>query len=132
MENQWLQAAMWMGLALIATLFSLRIAISVALLEIMVGVLGGSFLPLERTEWVNFLAGFGSILLTFLAGAEVDPVVLKKKFKESMTIGAVSFLGPFLGVMAFAYYVGGWTLHEAEIAGISLSTTGAHCRHSRI
>ena len=123
MENQWLQAAMWMGLALVATLFSLRIAISVALLEIMVGVLGGSFLPLERTEWVNFLAGFGSILLTFLAGAEVDPVVLKKKFKESMTIGAVSFLAPFLGVMAFAYYVGGWSLHQAEIAGISLSTT---------
>jgi Kef-type K+ transport system membrane component KefB len=123
MENVWLQAAMWMGLALIATLLSLRIAISVALLEIMIGVLGGNFLPLERTEWVNFLAGFGSILLTFLAGAEVDPVVLKKKFKESFAIGAVSFLGPFIGVAAFAYYVGGWSLHQAEIAGISLSTT---------
>jgi len=86
-------------------------------------VLGGSFLPLERTEWVDFLAGFGSILLTFLAGAEVDPVVLKNRFKESITIGAVSFLAPFIGVMAFAYYVGGWTLHQAEIAGISLSTT---------
>lgn len=123
MENIWLQAAMWMGLALIATLLSLRIAISVALLEIMVGVLGGSLLPLERTEWLNFLAGFGSILLTFLAGAEVDPMVLKKKFKESVAIGTVSFLAPFLGVVAFAHYVVGWNLHQAAIAGISLSTT---------
>src|SRR3989338_9978029 len=94
-ENQWLQAALWMGLALIATILSLRIAISIALLEIMVGVIGGNFLPLQRTEWVNFLAGFGSILLTFLAGAEVEPVVLKKRFKESMTIGILSFLAPF-------------------------------------
>lgn len=112
-----------MGLALVATLLSVRIAISIALLEIMVGVIGGNFLPLHRTEWVNFLAGFGSILLTFLAGAEVDPDVMKKKFKESMTIGVLSFLAPFLGVMAYAYYVAGWSLAEAQIAGIALSTT---------
>src|SRR3989304_10197015 len=123
MENQWIQAALWMGLAFGATLLSLRIAISIALLEIMVGVLGGSFLPLQRTEWVNFLAGFGSILLTFLAGAEVDPVVLKKRFKESMAIGILSFLAPFLGVIAYAYYIAGWGLAQAQIAGISLSTT---------
>lgn len=122
-ENQWLQAALWMGLALAATLLSLRIAISIALLEIMVGVIGGNFLPLQRTEWVNFLAGFGSILLTFLAGAEVDPQVLKKRFKESVGIGLLSFLMPFLGAMAYAYYVGGWTFPQAAIAGISLSTT---------
>lgn len=123
MDNQWLQAALWMGLALIATLLSLRIAISIALLEIMVGVIGGNFLPLQRTEWVNFLAGFGSILLTFLAGAEVDPLILRKKFKESFGIGLLSFLMPFLGVMAYAYYIGGWTFPQAAIAGISLSTT---------
>ena len=123
MDNQWLQAALWMGLALIATLLSVRIAISIALLEIMVGVIGGNFLPLQRTEWVNFLAGFGSILLTFLAGAEVDPEVMKRKFKESMTIGVLSFAGPFLGIMAYAYYVLGWSLPEAQIAGIALSTT---------
>lgn len=123
MENQWFQAALWMGLALVATLLSLRIAISIALLEIIVGVFGGNFLPLERTEWVNFLAGFGSILLTFLAGAEVEPEILKKKFKESMGIGFLSFLLPFLGAMAYAYYIAGWTFPQAAIAGISLSTT---------
>jgi Kef-type K+ transport system membrane component KefB len=123
MENQWLQAALWIGLALVATLLSLRIAISIALLEIIVGVIGGNFLPLQRTEWVNFLAGFGSILLTFLAGAEVDPMVMEKKFRESVTIGVFSFIAPFLGVMAYAYYIAGWSLPEAQIAGISLSTT---------
>lgn len=123
MENQWFQAALWMGLALAATLLSVRIAISIALLEILVGVLGGNFLPLQRTEWVNFLAGFGSILLTFLAGAEVEPEILKKKFKESMGIGFLSFLLPFLGAMAYAYYIAGWTFSQAAIAGISLSTT---------
>jgi Kef-type K+ transport system membrane component KefB len=122
-DNQWLQAALWVGLALIATLLSVRIAISIALLEIMVGVIGGNFLPLQRTEWVNFLAGFGSILLTFLAGAEVEPQILKKKFKESFGIGFLSFLMPFLGAMAYAYYIGGWTFPQAAIAGISLSTT---------
>ena len=123
MDNQWLQAALWMGLALIATLLSVRIAISIALLEIMVGVIGGNFLPLQRTEWINFLAGFGSILLTFLAGAEVEPQILRKKFKESVGIGFLSFLMPFLGAMAYAYYIGGWTFPQAAIAGISLSTT---------
>jgi Kef-type K+ transport system membrane component KefB len=123
MDNQWLQAALWIGLALVATLLSLRIAISIAILEILMGVIGGNFLPLQRTEWVNFLAGFGSILLTFLAGAEVDPDVMKRKFKESMAIGALSFFGPFLGVMAYAYYVAEWPLAQAQIAGIALSTT---------
>jgi Kef-type K+ transport system membrane component KefB len=123
MENQWLQAALLMGLALAATLLSLRIAISIALLEIMVGVIGGNFLPLQRTEWVNFLAGFGSILLTFLAGAEIEPSILRKKFKESVGIGFLSFLMPFLGAMVYAYYIGGWTFQQAAIAGISLSTT---------
>ena len=123
MDNQWLQAALWMGLALAATLLSVRIAISIALLEIMVGVIGGNFLPLQRTEWVNFLAGFGSILLTFLAGAEVEPSILRKKFKESFGIGFLSFLMPFLGAMAYAYYIAGWTFPQSAIAGISLSTT---------
>ena len=123
LENHWLQAALWMGLALVATLLSVRIAISIALLEIMVGIIGGNFLPLQRTEWVNFLAGFGSILLTFLAGAEVEPQILRKKFKESVGIGFLSFLLPFLGAMAYAYYIGGWTFPQAAIAGIALSTT---------
>ena len=73
MENVWLASALWMGLALLASLISIRVAISVALIEILVGALAGNFLGLHLTPWVNFLASFGAILLTFLAGAEIDP-----------------------------------------------------------
>lgn len=121
--NIWLDAAFWVGLALAASMISVRLGISVAMVEIMVGVIGGNFLGLHTTPWVDFLAGFGSILLTFLAGAEVDPGVLKAKFKVSVSIGVVSFLFPFLACFAYAYYISGWTLEASQIAGIALSTT---------
>lgn len=121
--NIWLDAAFWIGLALVASLISVRLGISVAMVEIMVGVIGGNYLGLHTTAWVDFLAGFGSILLTFLAGAEVDPTVLRNKFKESFSIGVLAFLFPFLACGAYAYYVSGWTYQAALIAGIALSTT---------
>jgi Kef-type K+ transport system membrane component KefB len=114
----------WIGLALIASVISMRTAISVALVEILVGVIGGNFLGLDpKAEWISFLAGFGAILLSFLAGAEIEPQVLRKYGKESIGIGFFSFLLPFLGAMAYAYYVAGWTSDAAKICGIALSTT---------
>lgn len=106
-----------------ASLISIRIGLSVALVEIGVRVLGGNFLGLHTTPWIDFLASFGSVLLTFLAGAEVDPVSFRRHLKPSLAIGAVSFLFPFLGPMAFAYYVAGSDLRAAQIGGIALSTT---------
>jgi Kef-type K+ transport system membrane component KefB len=101
-----------------------RTAISVALVEICVGVLGGNFLGLDpKAEWISFLAGFGAILLTFLAGAEIEPEILRKYGKESLSIGFLSFLLPFLGAMSYAYYVANWSLDQAMICGIALSTT---------
>jgi Kef-type K+ transport system membrane component KefB len=85
-ENFWLVAAVWMGLAFLGSLISIRFAISAALVEIVLGVIAGNTIHLQPTPWINFMAGFGSILLTFLAGAEIDPVVLKSKFKESAWI----------------------------------------------
>ncbi len=118
MENMWLIAAEWVGLALAAGLIAGWTGISVSLIEIAVGVIAGNFLGLHTNTWVNFLAGVGSILLTFLAGTEVDPVILRTKFKESISIGVVSFLFPFLGAFAYAYYVSGWTLQASQIAGM--------------
>jgi len=121
--NEWLVASVWIGLALAAGLVSVRLGLSVAITEIMFGVIGGNFLHLEVVPWVQMLAGFGSVFLTFLAGAEVDPVVLRSKFKESVSIGMASFLFPFLAAFAYAYWVAGWTTDAALIAGIALSTT---------
>jgi Kef-type K+ transport system membrane component KefB len=124
MENTWYIAMIWIGLALLASIISMRTAISVALVEICVGVIGGNFLGLDpKVEWISFLAGFGAILLTFLAGAEIEPQILRKYAKESIGIGFLSFLLPFLGAMAYAYYVAGWTPDASKICGIALSTT---------
>ncbi|SMB99399.1 transporter, CPA2 family [Thermanaeromonas toyohensis ToBE] len=123
MENLWLTASIWVALSLAGALLAGWTGISISLVEIIVGVLAGNFLGLHTETWVNYLAGAGSILLTFLAGAEVDPVVLKTKFKESLSIGLLSFLLPFIGAFLYAYYSLGWDLRAAQIAGIALSTT---------
>jgi Kef-type K+ transport system membrane component KefB len=113
-----------MGLALAASLISIRLGISVALIEILIGVIAGNFLGIHKTtEWINFLAMLGSGVLTFLAGAEIDPASLKANIKASLTIGVSSFLLPFIGVWMFAQYFLGWNLQQAQIAGIALSTT---------
>ncbi|KJS16237.1 MAG: sodium:proton exchanger [Peptococcaceae bacterium BRH_c4b] len=123
MEHSYVVAAQWILLALLASLISIRFGISVALVEILCGTVGANIVNLEITQWVTFFASFGAVILTFLAGVEIDPGILKKKFRESMSIGFISFLFPFLGAMAFAYYIFHWDLNAAKIAGIALSTT---------
>src|SRR5213083_1720868 len=147
LNNIWFIAAIWMGLALVGSLISIWTGISVALIEILVGVVAGNIalgfeggtlqigiaggnidagqlhhVP-QSTEWTNFLALLGSGVLTFLAGAEIDPQSLKTNWRASLLIGVLSFAVPFGVVWFFAQYFFGWTLHEAQIAGIALSTT---------
>jgi len=145
MEQNLAIAAVWMGLALIASMISIRFGLSVALVEILVGITAGNvaallehyhvgaglglhwvgqstWLDTNKYTWIAFLAGFGSILLTFMAGAEIEPAVLRKFFKESMSIGIVSFAVPFAGAVLFAYFTG-WPWNAALICGIALSTT---------
>jgi Kef-type K+ transport system membrane component KefB len=123
MENVWLASALWIGLALAASLISIWAAISVALIEIMVGAVAGNVIGLPLSPWVNYLAGFGAILLTFLAGTEVDADVVRRNFGASVGVGFVSFLAPYLGCLLAARYLLGWSWPEAQIAGIALSTT---------
>jgi Kef-type K+ transport system membrane component KefB len=123
MDNVYLVAAAWMALALAASLVSIRLGISVALIEIAFGVLAGNFAGLHTNTWIDFLASFGSVLLTFLAGAEIDPDSLRRHLRASLAIGVVSFAAPFVATLLLAYYAAGWDLRAAEIAGIALSTT---------
>jgi len=119
----WLTYSWWLGLALIAGLVADWSGISISLIEILVGVIAGNYLGFQTNQWVEFLGGVGSVFLTFLAGAEVDPIVLKSKFKESITIGLLALIFPFAGAFAFTHFVADWTLKASEIAGIALSTT---------
>ena len=123
MDNIWFASAVWIGLALLASALQNWVAVSIALLEIVIGAVAGNTIGLSLTPWVNYMAGFGAILLTFLAGAEIDVKVIRRNFGATMAIGAVGFLAPYLGVLAWAHFVSGWPWPQAQIAGISLSTT---------
>ena len=122
MESLWI-AMVAAILILLASVVSIEAGISVALIEITMGVIAGNVLGLTSPPWMDFLASFASILLTFLAGAEVDHQVLRERLKESLLIGGVSFLAPFLGAWAFAAWALGWAGPAAQIAGVALSTT---------
>ena len=134
-------AAVWLGLALVAS-FRYRSAwMSVALIEIRRNCrrIWRCFLnhykiqeafgfphwnwELRPNEWIAFLAGFGSILLTFMAGAEIEPALLRKYFKVTFAIGMAGFVGPFVGAGLYAYFVSGWDWNASLICGIALSTT---------
>ena len=125
--NVYYAMAIWIGMALIASFISIKVGLSVALVEIVIGAVAGNIPGLrehvQQTDYTTLLAGIGSILLTFLAGAEIDPVSLKKHWKASLSLGAVSFLLPLIGAFCFARYVFDWNFHASEIAGIALSTT---------
>ena len=122
-SNMWMVAAIWMMLAAGAAGLAIRFKMPAALLEIIVGVVAGNLVALHTNSWIDFVAGFGSILLTFLAGAEIDPVVLRRQLVPSTVIGTISFAAPFLAAMAFTLFVGHWTVPAAKIAGIAMSTT---------
>jgi Kef-type K+ transport system membrane component KefB len=125
--NIYYVAAIWLGMALIASLVSIRIAVPAALVEIVIGALAGNIPGLRehvtQTDVVVFLASVGSLALTFLAGAEIDPVSLRQHWRASLSIGLVSFALPFAAAFGFCGLVLGWSLHAAEIGGIALSTT---------
>jgi len=110
-------------LILVASLLSVELALSAAILEIVLGVFAGNVLGLASTPWIDFVAGFAGVVLTFLAGAEVDPNVLRFKWQQAMAIGGLSFLIPFVGAGLFAHYAVGWSVAQSEIAGVALSTT---------
>jgi glutathione-regulated potassium-efflux system ancillary protein KefC len=131
MQNVWALASLWVGLALVATLLAIWFKISTALTEILVGTIAqlligaiaGTTGLAAKAEWITFLAGTGAIVLTFLAGAELDPTIFRMKWKEATVVGLVGFFGPFLGCTAVAYYVLHWTVRSSWLAGVALSTT---------
>src|SRR2546428_7087539 len=116
-------AALMALLVFVASVVAVEAAISVAIIEIAAGVLAGNALGIHGAPWLGFLAQFGGILLTFLAGAEVDPGLLRSKLRPSLALGGASFLLPFLASAAFAAFVAHWTPRASLIAGAALSTT---------
>jgi len=131
MTAVWALASLWLGLALIASLLAIWLRISSALSEIVVGTIAqliigaavGSAVLGTDESWIKFLSGIGAIVLTFLAGAELDPAVFRLKWKEAVAIGLISFFFPFLGCAAAAHYLLGWEVMPSWLAGVAMSTT---------
>jgi Kef-type K+ transport system membrane component KefB len=118
-----LGASIVLGLAFLASVISVEVGISVAVIEIVAGVIAGNYLGLHSAQWMDFLAGFGGILLTFLAGAEVDPALIRKNLKASLLLGGISFLAPYLATVAYCYWAIHWSWQASLVAGCALSTT---------
>lgn len=131
MTDIWAQSALWLGLALLATLVSIWFRVATALSEIVVGTVAqlligallGTALLATDSVWIKFLSGTGAIVLTFLAGAELDPQVFRRQWKEATAIGLIGFFAPFFGCAAAAYWLLGWQKEPSLLAGIAMSTT---------
>jgi Kef-type K+ transport system membrane component KefB len=131
MTEIWGLAAIWLGLALLAAVLSIWLKVATALSEIVVGTLAqlvlgaalGTFFLGADQAWIKFLAGAGAIVLTFLAGAELDPELFRRKWKEATGIGLISFFAPFLGCAAAAHWLLGWDAEASWLAGVAMSTT---------
>src|ERR1017187_4464755 len=131
MANAWALSALWVGLALVATLLAIWFRVATALSEIIVGTFAqliiGAFLGsgglLGSTQWITYLAGTGAIALTFLAGAELEPAIFQTKWREALLVGMAGFVGPFLGCTLVGHYVLGWSVPSSWLCGVALSTT---------
>jgi glutathione-regulated potassium-efflux system ancillary protein KefC len=131
MEEMFAIAALWVFLALLSAVLASHLRISLALMEILVGIAaaaaighfyGGEAMGADLS-WLRFIASTGAVLLTFLAGAELEPAVMRMKWKEVTIVGLAGFFAPFLGCTAVAYYALGWSAQSSWLAGVALSTT---------
>jgi Kef-type K+ transport system membrane component KefB len=129
----WAQAALWLGLALIATLVSIWLRVATALSEIVVGTIAqlaigaavGHVLLAGDASWLKFLAGAGAIVLTFRAGAALDRVVFRRQWKQATAVGLVSLAAPFLGCTAVARYLLGWSCSSCCLGSRRASFTAS-------
>lgn len=131
MTDTFALATVWFALAVLATVLANHLKASMALVEICVGIAAGAICQRcfgpdvlgANVDWLRFLASVGAVLLTFLAGAELEPKVLRAKWKEVVVVGIVGFVAPFLGCAAVARYALHWSSQASWLAGVALSTT---------
>ncbi len=131
MEQIFIIASIWLGLAVLSTIIAYHLKISIALIEICMGVAAAALANYffgqnalgSNLEWLRFLAATGAVLLTFLAGAELDPKVISSKRKEVFVIGLIGFLAPFFCCAAITKFILHWSTQASWLAGVALSTT---------
>lgn len=131
MEHLFTIAAIWLGLAVVAVIIAYHLRVSIALVEICMGVIAAAAVSYlgkpdvleSNSEWLRFLSSSGAVLLTFLAGAELEPEAIRSKLKEVTIIGLIGFLAPFIGCTAVAFHLLHWDFQASLLCGVALSTT---------
>ena len=108
---------------LLASMVSIEIGVSVALLEILLGVVIGNATTTEIPSWFAFIGSFAPIVLAFLAGSEIDATQLKREWRDSFLLGGISFAFPFGVIYALTHHLLGWGVQQGLIASTALATT---------
>jgi Kef-type K+ transport system membrane component KefB len=116
-------AAVLGAVVLLASMLSVELGITVALIELTLGIVVGNVFDLSTQAWLDFIAKFASIVLTFLAGMEVDPGYMRDRARATVGIGISSFAGPFVVASLVSYLLLNWSGKASLIAGTALSTT---------
>ena len=135
-EMSWGIAAVWMGLALLASFISIRFNLSVALVEILVGIAAGNLAMLldqyhvfglrweSRAERMDQVSGRLRQYPAHLHGRGRNRAVdCSANTSRRALPSAGGLCAPFVGAMLYAHFVSGWDWHAATICGIALSTT---------
>lgn len=131
MEHIYGLGTVYMAFAVISAVIAYHLRISIAVVEMIVAAcianLSIYFTGLNifepSSEWVKILASFASVLLTFLAGSEIDSKVIKEKYIESFLVGFTGFLSSFLVAFLISKYIMGFDLKASILSGIIITTT---------
>jgi Kef-type K+ transport system membrane component KefB len=107
-ENQAISLLLFTVGAFVVPLLSKRIGLPEAACEMLYGALLGNLIPqmAQPDALINSLAHFGFILLLFLAGLEVDFVLVEREGKRGMFRSAAFAAGVLVASGAFAYALG--------------------------
>jgi Kef-type K+ transport system membrane component KefB len=108
---------------IIAGIIGTRVKISSSIIEVAMGIILANVLLVKIESWLEFLATFGGLTLTFLAGAEVESALLKRKAKESGIIGSLAFIAPLMGEIVFLSLITDWTWQTKFAMSLALTTT---------
>jgi Kef-type K+ transport system membrane component KefB len=108
---------------LVAAMIGFRFGIAVSIFEIAAGILAGNLLGVKPNDWLNHFAEFGSLLLIFLAGSDIDVDFMLRRLKPVALVGTISFLAPFLVVFAYGHFVAHWERDKLLLIAIASSST---------
>lgn len=110
-------------LILASGVLSLELGISVSVMEILAGILAGTFAGIRSSDWLDHTAAFGLLGLMFFAGFETDFAMLRRNWRSSLTIGLISFFMPAILVGGAAFLLLDMSLKASALTAIGLSTT---------